>query len=217
MIYKVQYTSDGNRTLVIRHLENAKKMNPKLQVLDVGASYNPWSRGFTTAVVDIFQPNIPDVRVFLGDANLPWVWDEVYKYVQENGKVDFCICTHTLEDLANPQLSIAYMPEVAKGGFIAIPSKYMEMKRNVFKFRGSIHHRWIFNDEDGTIVAYPKVSFLEWESKFDVLADKCTMENRELQFFWDATLPIKTVNEGYLGPSDRAVFGYYDGLLKGEL
>lgn len=218
MIYDIKYTPDGYRDEVVMRMSSFGR--DKLTVIDIGATYKFWSKPYVTAVMDIFPPQDKNITLFQGNANLPWVWYDVENYVEEHGKFDFCICSHTLEDLANPMLPILMMPRIAKAGFIAIPSKYAELRRNVFKFRGSIHHRWIFNKESNkegkSIVMYPKVSFVEWENKFDAIANQYRPDNAELQFYWKNDLEISVINDDYLGPSDDAVFGYYDGLLNGE-
>lgn len=213
MIYNQKYTVNRDREDALNYLQNLKNNSTsKLRVLDVGGWHNQWASNFVTDVIDIQEVKGP--KFYLGNINMPYVWQEIVEEVELNGLFDFCICTHTLEDIANPRLAIEIMPQIAKEGYIAIPSKYNELKFNQHGFRGSVHHRWIFNiEKNNSIVAYPKVNFLERSSTSDIIGNLSKTENDELQFFWKDNLPISFINDDYLGPSDSAVFGYYNNLL----
>lgn len=45
-------------------------------------------------------------------------------------KLDFAICTHTLEDLDNPGPVWELLPVVARRAFVAVPSKHAELRRH---------------------------------------------------------------------------------------
>ena len=64
-----------------------------------------------------FVPN-----VFFG----MYVWEKVEEHVDQYGKFDFCLCSHTLEDIINPFYACKMIEKTCKSGFIAIPSKYIE-------------------------------------------------------------------------------------------
>ena len=171
MIYNQKYTVNRDREDALNYLQNLKNNSTsKLRVLDVGGWHNQWASNFVTDVIDIQEVKGP--KFYLGNINMPYVWQEIVEEVELNGLFDFCICTHTLEDIANPRLAIEIMPQIAKEGYIAIPSKYTELKFNQHGFRGSIHHRWIFNiQKNNSIVAYPKVNFLERSSTSDIIGN----------------------------------------------
>lgn len=215
MLTSIRYTVNRDREAALNLLHQLQlKTDHKLRVLDVGGWHNQWAPQFVTDVIDIFD--VPRVNTFRGNINMPYVWQEIVENVQEHGMFDFCICTHTLEDIANPRLALEVMPSIAKQGFIAIPSKFAEFKMNHFGFRGSIHHRWIFNKEGSRVVAYPKINYLENTLKFNRLAEDFSNSNEELQFFWEDSLKdVLFVNDDYLGPSDYAVMEYYNNLLNG--
>jgi hypothetical protein len=214
MIYNIRYTANRDRELALAHLNTLEaSAGRKLRVLDIGGWHNQWAPQYVTEVIDIFE--VPNVKVHQGNINMPTIWNTIMAEVEINGLFDFCICTHTLEDIANPGLAIEFMPKIAKEGFIAIPSKFAEARFNQYGFRGSIHHRWIFNQEDSKIVAYPKINYLERSPISDQLAHHFNPStNEELQFFWKTELPIEFVNGDYLGPSDQAVMMYYDNLVR---
>ena len=212
MLYNISYIENRDRELALGYLKVLQERAGRtLRVLDVGGWHNQWAPQYVTAVIDIHE--VPGVNLYTGNINMPYVWQELKQVVQREGLFDFCICTHTLEDVANPRLPLESMPLIAKEGFIAIPSKYAEMRRSYLGFRGSIHHRWIYNKEGGGIVAYPKVGFVEYENGiFDQIADNFNHTNEELQFFWKDSIEVVFANDDYLGPSDHAVMGYYTNL-----
>ena len=216
MNYNMKYTSERDRDSALKYLRELKKKKPNARIIDIGGNHSTWAGNYATHYVDLFK--VPGAVTFQGNMNMFHVWQEVWKDVEKNGKFDFAICTHTLEDICNPQMPLYMMNEIASEGYIATPSKYAELTTNIYAFRGSLHHRWIFNNEDDTFVIYPKVNYVEREPKFDkicyptwdaMLADKA----EEIQFFWKDSIDYKFMNNDYMGPSDTAVFRYYDGLL----
>lgn len=218
MIHSVRYSKNRDRDEVLKSLRASKSSDPNYTVIDVGGSHTMWAKEFNPVVVDINAPG-GSVKYFQGNINMPTVWNDILAYVEEHGKFNFCVCTHTLEDIANPRLAIEMMPRIADSGYIAVPSKYVELARDPGGpirpcFRGSIHHRWIYNYEDETIVAYPKVNLIEKLDILDEVAAKLTNDNYELQFHWEGDLLINFINDDYLGPSDTAVMGYYQNLLR---
>eukprot|EP00971_Amphidinium_carterae_P123572 2447150-Amphidinium_carterae.1 len=62
-------------------------------------------------------------------------------------------------------------------GFVAIPSKYRELAKFELKhesstgWRGYSHHRWIFDSYHGELLAYPKLSWIDYDPMFDDIAD----------------------------------------------
>ena len=60
------------------------------------------------------------MQPFVGNVNSFALWAKVLEDVERHGKFDFAICTHTLEDLANPGLVCEMLPVVARRGFVAL-------------------------------------------------------------------------------------------------
>ena len=156
--------------------------------------------------------SLKDVIQFRGNITNIIVWEEVLDYVAKNGKFDFCICTHTLEDISSPIFVATMLSRIAKEGFVAVPSKYVECKRLGESYRGYIHHRWIFNMENDVFKAYPKQNFIEYETHLDKIADNYVKENAELQIFWENEIDLKIVNNDFLGPTVDSVKEYYKDL-----
>lgn len=211
MIYNFSYqNSFTDRADVITYLtENQFKT-----VLDIGFYVNSWSSAFTTHYVDIKKSIDSTAYPFIGNISEYDVWTDVLNYVEQNGKFDFAICTHTLEDISSPQMVCKLLPRIAKEGYIAVPSKYVEFSTKEYNYcrgyRGYIHHRWIFNKEGEEFVAYPKLVFTEYM--------KLNLDHKpeeDLRFFWKDSFEMKVINDDWLGPNDTAVCDMYvNGLIK---
>jgi len=239
MIYNVQ-VNNGNRSSVINYI-NKNKIYEKFSVIDVGGTMNGWSQPYIDALVDFNEQKEDPMEkleegensennketkkrkplFFKCDISHPNSWVPILEYVEKNGKFDFCICTHTLEDIINPGFVCEQICKIAKEGYIAFPSKYRELCRNVdndlYNYRGYIHHRWIFTirENDKKIVAFPKINYLDSEPKFDQIAnpdnDCC-----DLNFFWKENIEFEYLNNNFLGPNVVAVLKYYDELFSPE-
>ena len=84
------------------HLNRKKEGN--FNVIDVGGSIGGWSSNIIDAIIDFNEPvtYMDKIMLFKCDITHPDSWKDVLQYVKDNGKFDFCICTHTLEDIMNP-------------------------------------------------------------------------------------------------------------------
>ena len=164
------------RTTVEEYISMLKDSKPNMSVVDVGGGINSWCT-HTTHVVDIFvDPGSkeefvslhPDRVMFDFDITQRENWSEILKYVEENGKFDYSICTHTLEDISNPSLVCEMLPKIAKRGFISVPSKYAEYLRfetwyGIKGYRGFFHHKWIYSLKDNV---FTEIGFM-WEDNFE--------------------------------------------------
>lgn len=203
------YTKNQDRDFIISYLEKTKFK----RVIDVGYSANAWSSAYVTHYVDVIDSGL-DKIFFKGDINDPDVWKLIEQDVQLNGKFDFCICTHTFEDIINPLYASKMMEKYSNAGYVAVPSKYLELTNNIENYwKGYIHHRYIFNKEGDAFVGYPKMGFLEGDQRCDNVSNHLSFDNRELQFFWKDTIGMKIINANYLGPNIDCVLGYYNTLL----
>jgi len=216
MIYNVQI-NDGNRSSVINYI-NRKKNDETFTVIDVGGSMVGWSAPYIDAIIDLNV--IPDshkgILHFQFDITHPSSWDVVLHYVKENGKFDFCICTHTLEDIMNPGFVCEQMSKIAKSGYIAFPSKYRELSRyidnSIFHYRGYIHHRWIFMINKQKLMAFPKINYLDHDPKFDTIANPSN-SMCDLNFYWKDSIEFEYINNNFLGPNVKTAIELYDMLL----
>lgn len=202
MISNIKYNKEESRQEVLGYLKDKN-----FKVVDVGGSMGSFVSEYLTAVVDVLEAPFENVVSFQGNINQPDVWKDVEMYVKKNGKFDFAICTHTLEDISNPFLVCNQLEKIAKAGFIAVPSKYVEFKRFEGNYRGYIHHRWIYNIEDNKFVGYPKVNFIENDPFYDSIANR--NNSTDLSFWWDTSIDFTIVNNDYLGPDVESVIMMY--------
>jgi hypothetical protein len=118
------------------------------------------------------------IHAFKGDITRSSGWSAVLDHIAVHGKFDLVVCTHTLEDLLDPQMVVESLPLVAKAGRIAVPSRFTEMSRSVSShasetlgfndenglagnFRGFYHHFWVFTVIGGIVTGVPKSPLLE--------------------------------------------------------
>lgn len=212
--------SNGCRDDVINYILQNKSMRT-FNVVDVGGSHGSgWSLNYIDAIIDFNDVpnninNKKKIKYFKCDITHPDSWEDVLSYVKNNGKFDFCICTHTLEDIMNPVYVAEQIQKIANEGYVAVPSKHRELSRfekGINGYRGYIHHRWIFDIVDGVFVGYPKINYVDRNCMFDKIMDyddnKC-----DLSFFWKDKIDISYVNNNYLGPCCNSVINYYNALF----
>jgi hypothetical protein len=220
-IYNISLSNNKNK--VIEYITEQKQKG-EFRVIDVGASQDSWSASVVDATVD-FMPSILDGKIkrYSFDITDYEAWREIEQDIEKNGKYDFSICSHTLEDIINPKMVVKKLAIISKAGFISTPSKYKEFSRNLEGFegisspyRGYIHHRWIFTFKNNIYTAYPKVNFVDYIN----IGDKIGKENKnqfsDLNFFWDTNVNLEYINNNYLGPSVSAVVNYYNELLSDD-
>lgn len=206
------YLHDENLRFRPEVNEKIASLNAKT-VLDVGGSWNSYLGLLITHTFDMHDPQLPGVHWFSGSINSYEGWKPILDYVAVHGKFDFVNCTHTLEDLAYPEAALRYMPQIAKSGFIAVPSKYWELERRQI-FRGGHHHRWIFDSRDGVLTLWPKINLIEYMIPYNEIQDEIDKNcKKELRMFWDDTIEWKIINNDYLGPTFQDVVNCYHNLI----
>lgn len=218
MFYKT-ILSNHKRDHVINYIKQQKILNSDFKVIDIGASahYTNWSYEVIDYVIDFNHFQNDSVKQFNFNINYESQWSEVLKYVEDHGKFDFCICSHTLEDIAMPSVVLSVMPLIAKEGFIATPSKFAEFSRiGNQPWLGYIHHRWIFTFKDGTYILLPKLNFIEFIPELAKMQSS-SQNMHDLSFFWKDEIKFKIINDDYLGPTVPDVISYYSILLNDDL
>lgn len=199
------HSRDGE---VLDYIKKNRIENKNYKVIDIGTALNSWSDPEVDATVDILDLNNNKIH-FKGNINYFEVWQNILNYVDKNGKFDFSICSHVLEDISNPGLVSHMISKISKSGFIAFPSKYVECARHGTNFRGWIHHRWIFNYENGKVIGYPKLPFTEYLNYLNMEVKEMS---DEFSFFWEDSCNIEIINNDFF-PSGEYMTEIYKNLI----
>jgi hypothetical protein len=171
------------------------------KTIDIGASLQFWSYPECKFVADIVKLEQEGVKFFDFNIQDKNTWTELLNYVEEHGKFDYSICSHTLEDVITPTDLLELLPKISKKGYIAIPSKYNEF---MFlwdnKYRGNAHHKQIIDVKDDMICIYPKYPFIEVFEETDKVLENNL--GNELVVFWEDEIPYKFFAQDNIFHSD---------------
>ena len=207
-----RYTPMFHHGAVLQYLQDQKRRCDTFSVIDVGASARPWATDVLNASFDLNPEPVAPLH-FSGNLNDHRSWEPALRYVAEHGRFSYCICSHTLEDLAYPALTLEMLPRIANAGYIATPSRFLEAVRREGPYRGFVHHRWVFDNIGHDLVLAPKLSIFDY-LKLSHEAEWQTKPNRlELQIHWRGAINFSILNGDYLGPSVQEVARFYRGFF----
>ncbi len=145
------------------------QLPPGAKILDAGAWFNPCPRA--THVVDLMPWETRRCKLQLERQPAEQFSKETWHQVDfldpalrlpfSDHFFDFSICSHTLEDLAEPAPLIRELQRVSRRGYVEVPSRLMEQTRGVrdraCSLLGHPHHHWIIDREGaGELVFYRK-------------------------------------------------------------
>ena len=191
-----------------------KSSGGNFSVIDVGASANPHFADNCDVLLDFVTPKgARDKKFFRGDITTEEGWKEVLEYVDQHGKFNFAVCKQTVEDLHRPEFVFQMLERVAKSGYVGVPSKHNECRRNregIPKSMGLSHHFWVFVTYDNKLYALPKLGWFDL-IPYDQLNFTDKLARTELGFFWNDKIHMKIVlpytrtqwtefPDGYLDP-----------------
>jgi hypothetical protein len=155
---EIIYSSNrgSSKQFLLDYLRRMKAANSGWKVLDIGGAYCPWTAEVADAFADLFPIDGQDVLI--GDINEEPIWEEISQL-----HFDFCICSHTLEDVRNSPFILARIRELFRIGYIAMPNKHVEFSHVESKhWIGYAHHRWVYTlaeHELRMIAKFPLTSF----------------------------------------------------------
>jgi len=167
----------ASRSRIVRELTHLRSQGP-YRVLDLGGQPGGWS----DSVVDLYvNTNWPDSdRVLSRDLCLDSTWHALDQYVALHGVFDYCICTHTLEDLVYPFALLDRLGLWARSGFIAVPSLRTELSHpESTDYLGFCHHLWLIDADQNQLEFTPKLAVVNQVSALPFLRSV-----EELQIAW---------------------------------
>ena len=183
-----------------------ERIGPDDVVLDIGG----WARCFNRAnyVMDggpyethgtwyweqyRLGPQGGDVEHFNADR---WIRRDICHHDPfpfEDKSIDFCICSHTLEDIRDPSWVCREINRVAKRGYIEIPSPVFEFTRDREPSDpvGLSHHRWIVDVRDDFIAFFPKHHYIHGDPRHSLprsIGMAVPPERQVSWLFWEGEL-----------------------------
>lgn len=210
---KISFTnSDASRAQLLAFLADQKRLDPSFRVIDVGGAATSWSAPVADCVVDL---NAEDgAHTISADICTVAGWEKVLAAAERMGGFSYAICTHTLEDLYNPFLSLEYLPRLARQGIITMPSIEAELSNiENLNWKGNVHHRWIFHQKGEKMHLIPKLGVLE--SLVDYVQYR--HETSEVRYDWEGDIPHSVFMDNYLGPNVRTVTAAYRDFVRQAL
>jgi hypothetical protein len=106
-----------------------------------------------------------------------------------DGEIDFCVCSHTLEDVRDPVWVCQEINRIAKAGYIEVPSRLEEQSYGVHgSWVGWSHHRWLVDVGARGIELVAKPGMLQGREEFHFgqrFARALTAEERVQTLFWE--------------------------------
>ena len=203
------HTIEHRINYVLDKISTAKQSNPSYKVIDIGGTVNGWSAPVVDTMVDINSSN-SEKTVAIDICN-PMSWNIIIDQVNLFGKYDYAICTHTLEDVYDPFITLNILPKIAKRGIVTMPSIRTELSNVESSFwLGYIHHRWLFSAENNTMLVAPKLGMLE---ALAINKIKYQKEIEEIWYEWEDMLPYNLFMDNYLGPDSKTVIRNYSRLI----
>jgi FkbM family methyltransferase len=193
-------------------LRAQKAMSPDFTVIDIGAAANPWSAEVLDATFDMGECGAAPLH-FRGNFNDPRSWEPLLSHVAKHGRFAYCICSHTLEDLAYPAIALEMLPRIAEAGYVAVPSRYLESLRPEGPYRGFIHHRWVLDNVGEELILAPKLSLVEYLALSGEAAWPAAPDRFEFQMMWRGAISFTPLNGDYMGPTRDHVIGMYAQFL----
>ena len=193
-------------------LRGQKAMCPDFAVIDVGAAANPWSGEVLDATFDMGECGAAPLH-FRGNFNDPRAWEPVLSHVARHGRFSYCICSHTLEDLAYPAVALEMLPRIAEAGYVAVPSRYLESLRPEGPYRGFIHHRWVLDNVGEDLILAPKLPLVEYLALGAEGTWPAAPERFEFQMMWRGAINFTPMNGDYMGPNREHVIGMFAQFL----
>ena len=179
------------------------KIKSSEKILDIGGSMKQHQELKIDTLVDILRPEEAPytpgkllakkfVRLDITRERLPFA----------NKEFDFCLCSHTMEDLSFPFLALEEMERVSKKGLIITPSFGSDLAFSHIDFTdwltgarrvpGFGHHKWLFYGKGGKMQIVPKNYAILYSSEFHIT--KWTGEE-EFEYYWEGKIKYEEIKD----------------------
>ena len=179
------------------------KIKTSEKILDIGGSMKQRQELNIDTLVDILRPEEAPytpgkllaknfVRLDITRERLPF----------SDKEFDFCLCSHTLEDLSYPFLVLEEMERVAKRGLIITPSfgsdlvfshvDFTDWLTGARRVPGFGHHKWLFYEKKGVMQVVPKNYAILYSSEFHII--KWSGEE-EFEYFWEGKIKYEETKD----------------------
>lgn len=190
-------------TLSDKEIVRKFRIASKDKVLDIGGSMKQHEEIKIHTLVDIIHPEeAPYGTSKLKADNFIRLDVTREKLPFKNNEFDFCLCTHTLEDLSHPFLVLDEMSRVAKRGYIATPSMGKDMVFSHFditnwlsgprRLPGDAHHKWFFIKKGEKLQIIPKNYPILYTPRFHIVD---WSGEEEMQYYWEGEIDYKAEND----------------------
>ncbi|MDQ3936543.1 MAG: class I SAM-dependent methyltransferase [Actinomycetota bacterium] len=165
-------------------------------VLDVGGGASPFARA--DWVLDLLP--YEERRAVAGERFGPesWVRRDICDrepWPFADGRFDFAICSHTLEDVRDPVWVCSELQRVARAGYVEVPSRLEEQSWGVAgPWAGWSHHRWLIDVTESGIdfVMKPHALHGQEETHFPPgFHDGLSPEERVQQLWWEGSFAYR--------------------------
>lgn len=196
-----------SRGYMLEQIKTAKAQGT-FKVIDIGGEAGAgWNAGYVDAMVDINGGNNP---LYNFDICKPQAWQPLLDHVAVNGKFDYAICTHTLEDIYDPFVVLDNLGKIALRGGITTPSVRAELSHVEHPaYRGFIHHRWIVTGETDHLQFAPKLGVVEVMPESVDYRDDCG----DIFCEWTDSISWTVINGNYFD-SPVEIITLYQELLR---
>jgi hypothetical protein len=112
-----------------------------------------------------------------------------------DGEIDFCVCSHTLEDIRDPVWVCSEIARVARAGYIEVPSRLEEQSFGVQgPWVGWSHHHWLIDVADDAIDFTFKPGVLQGRAECHFpqgFADSLSAEQRVQTLWWEGSFGFR--------------------------
>lgn len=175
------------------------------RVLDVGGSMKQRDEIKVDTLVDMIRPEEAPygasklraknfVRLDITKDKLPFADKEF----------DFCLCTHTLEDLSNPEMAIYEMARVSKRGYITTPSFGSDLVFSHVDFTdwltgprrvpGVAHHKWLFYKKGKKVRIVAKNYPILYTPRYQIVV---WTGEEEFEYYWEGKIDYEILDDTY--------------------